>query len=78
MLDVASRYLLFPLKRAVADVLLPHLDMVSHEEICHWLTLGDMYFTLMPISLNLTFQYFSNLMLYWLHFSIFVTALMLV
>ncbi|KAJ0828900.1 putative chromatin remodeling & transcription regulator BTB-POZ family [Helianthus annuus] len=25
MFDVASRYLLFPLKRAVADALLPHL-----------------------------------------------------
>ncbi|KAJ1422787.1 SKP1/BTB/POZ domain superfamily [Sesbania bispinosa] len=43
MLDVASRYLLFPLKRAVADVLLPHLEMVSPEELCHWLILADMY-----------------------------------
>ncbi|TKY49955.1 BTB/POZ domain-containing protein [Spatholobus suberectus] len=43
MLDVASRYLLFPLKRVVADVLLPHLEMVSPEELCHWLTLADMY-----------------------------------
>lgn len=42
MLDVASRYLLFPLKRAVADVLLPHLEMVSPEELCHWLILADM------------------------------------
>ncbi|XP_020205842.1 BTB/POZ domain-containing protein At2g04740 [Cajanus cajan] len=43
MLDVASRYLLFPLKRAVADVLLPHLELVSPEELCHWLILADMY-----------------------------------
>ncbi|CAJ1965598.1 unnamed protein product [Sphenostylis stenocarpa] len=43
MLDVASRYLLFPLKRVVADVLLPHLERVSPEELCHWLILADMY-----------------------------------
>ncbi|KAK7304849.1 hypothetical protein VNO77_42740 [Canavalia gladiata] len=43
MLDVASRYLLFPLKRAVADVLLPQLEIVSPEELCHWLILADMY-----------------------------------
>ncbi|KAL2340404.1 hypothetical protein Fmac_008344 [Flemingia macrophylla] len=43
MLDVASRYLLFSLKRAVADVLLPHLEMLSPEELCHWLILADMY-----------------------------------
>ncbi|XP_050208118.1 BTB/POZ domain-containing protein At2g04740 [Mercurialis annua] len=43
MFDAASRYLLFPLKRAVADVLLPHLEMVSPAEICHWLVLADMY-----------------------------------
>ncbi|KAK4743429.1 hypothetical protein SAY87_001430 [Trapa incisa] len=43
MFDAASRYLLFPLKRAVADVLLPHLEMVSPAELCHWLTLSDMY-----------------------------------
>ncbi|KAL1340266.1 hypothetical protein HN51_026676 [Arachis hypogaea] len=43
MFDVASRYLLFPLKRAVADVLLPHLEMVSPEELCHWLILADLY-----------------------------------
>ncbi|KAL2340379.1 hypothetical protein Fmac_008319 [Flemingia macrophylla] len=36
MLDVASRYLMFSLKRAVADVLLPHLEMLSPEELCHW------------------------------------------
>ncbi|XP_072982610.1 BTB/POZ domain-containing protein At2g04740 isoform X2 [Typha latifolia] len=43
MFDVASRYLLFPLKRAVADVLLPHLELVSAAELCHWLVLADMY-----------------------------------
>ncbi|KAJ8649168.1 hypothetical protein MRB53_002191 [Persea americana] len=41
--DAASRYLLFPLKRAAADVLLPHLEMVSPAEICHWLIISDMY-----------------------------------
>lgn len=41
--DAASRYLLFPLKRAAADVLLPHLEMVPPAEICHWLILSDMY-----------------------------------
>ncbi|EEF30101.1 protein binding protein, putative [Ricinus communis] len=43
MFDAASRYLLFPLKRAVADALLPHLEMVSPAELCHWLILADMY-----------------------------------
>lgn len=43
MFDAASRYLLFPLKRAVADVLLPYLEMVSPPELCHWLILSDMY-----------------------------------
>ncbi|KAI3858905.1 hypothetical protein MKX03_006974 [Papaver bracteatum] len=43
MFDAASRYLLFPLKRAVADVLLPHLEMVSPAELCHWLTLSELY-----------------------------------
>ncbi|XP_047306897.1 BTB/POZ domain-containing protein At2g04740 [Impatiens glandulifera] len=41
--DAASRYLLFPLKRAAADVLLPHLEMVSPAEMCSWLILSDMY-----------------------------------
>ncbi|XP_054797223.1 BTB/POZ domain-containing protein At2g04740 isoform X2 [Prosopis cineraria] len=41
MFDAASRYLLFPLKRAVADALLPHLEMVSPAELCHWLILAD-------------------------------------
>ncbi|XP_024979297.1 BTB/POZ domain-containing protein At2g04740 isoform X2 [Cynara cardunculus var. scolymus] len=43
MFDAASRYLLFPLKRAVADALLPHLEMVPPAELCHWLILSDMY-----------------------------------
>ncbi|XP_059661170.1 BTB/POZ domain-containing protein At2g04740 [Cornus florida] len=43
MFDAASRYLLFPLKRAVADVLLPHLENVPPAELCHWLVLSDMY-----------------------------------
>lgn len=42
MFDAASRYLLFPLKRAVADVLLPHLEMVLPAELCQWLILSDM------------------------------------
>ncbi|KAK3005372.1 hypothetical protein RJ639_017283 [Escallonia herrerae] len=43
MFDAASRYLLFPLKRAVADALLAHLEMVPPAELCHWLTLSDIY-----------------------------------
>ncbi|KAJ1699859.1 hypothetical protein LUZ63_008371 [Rhynchospora breviuscula] len=43
MFDAASRYLLFPLKRAVADVLLPQLEMVTPAELCHWLILSDIY-----------------------------------
>ncbi|KAL5729771.1 hypothetical protein ACHQM5_002673 [Ranunculus cassubicifolius] len=43
LFDVASRYLLFPLKRAVGDVLLPHLEALSPAELCHWLILSDMY-----------------------------------
>ncbi|PKA47298.1 BTB/POZ domain-containing protein [Apostasia shenzhenica] len=43
MFDAASRYLLFPLKRAVADALLPHLEMASPAELCHWLILSDLY-----------------------------------
>lgn len=48
MFDAASRYLLFPLKRAVADALQPHLEMVSPAELCHWLILADMYGYLLP------------------------------
>ncbi|KAH9606619.1 hypothetical protein KSS87_013055 [Heliosperma pusillum] len=43
LFDAASRYLLFPLKRAVADALLPHLETASPTELCHWLLLADMY-----------------------------------
>lgn len=43
MFDAASRYLLFSLKRAVADALLPHLEMAPPAELCHWLILSDMY-----------------------------------
>ncbi|TVU01901.1 hypothetical protein EJB05_52629, partial [Eragrostis curvula] len=43
LFDIASRYLLFPLKRVVADMLLPHLERVSPAELCHWLMLSDMY-----------------------------------
>ncbi|KAL9248544.1 BTB/POZ domain-containing protein [Drosera capensis] len=43
MFDAASRYFLLPLKRAVADALLPHLEMASPAEVCHWLLLADMY-----------------------------------
>ncbi|XP_062232994.1 BTB/POZ domain-containing protein At2g04740 [Phragmites australis] len=43
LFDVASRYLLFPLKRVVADMLLPHLECASPEELCHWLMLSDIY-----------------------------------
>ncbi|CAM6049054.1 unnamed protein product [Sphagnum compactum] len=41
--DAASRYLLFPLNRAVTDALLPHLETASPSELCHWLLLADMY-----------------------------------
>ncbi|KAI0504009.1 hypothetical protein KFK09_014956 [Dendrobium nobile] len=43
MFDAASRYLLFSLKRAVADALLSHLEMASPAELCHWVILSDMY-----------------------------------
>ncbi|CAH9054519.1 unnamed protein product [Cuscuta epithymum] len=43
LFDAASRYLLFPLKRAVADALLPHLEMVPPVDLCRWLVLSDMY-----------------------------------
>uniref|UniRef100_A0A0D9WPS4 BTB domain-containing protein n=1 Tax=Leersia perrieri TaxID=77586 RepID=A0A0D9WPS4_9ORYZ len=43
LFDIASRYLLFPLKRAVADILLPYLEHVSPAELCHWLMLSDIY-----------------------------------
>uniref|UniRef100_A0A0E0A8T6 BTB domain-containing protein n=1 Tax=Oryza glumipatula TaxID=40148 RepID=A0A0E0A8T6_9ORYZ len=43
LFDIASRYLLFPLKRVVADILLPYLEHVSPAELCHWLMLSDIY-----------------------------------
>ncbi|KAL3677801.1 hypothetical protein R1sor_020757 [Riccia sorocarpa] len=43
MFDAASRYLLFPLKRAVVDVLLPQLETTPPAELCRWLLLADMY-----------------------------------
>ncbi|KAH9305006.1 hypothetical protein KI387_009410 [Taxus chinensis] len=43
IIDAASRYLLFSLKRAVADALLPHLELASPAELCDWLMLADMY-----------------------------------
>lgn len=43
LFDVASRYLVFPLKRVVADLLLPNLAHVSPAELCHWLMLSDIY-----------------------------------
>lgn len=43
LFDAASRYLLFPLKRAVADAMMPHLETVPPAELCHWLILSDMY-----------------------------------
>ncbi|KAK1267979.1 BTB/POZ domain-containing protein [Acorus gramineus] len=43
MFDIASRYLVFPFKRAVADALLPHLEMASPADLCNWLLLSDMY-----------------------------------
>ncbi|KAL2641705.1 hypothetical protein R1flu_009292 [Riccia fluitans] len=43
MFDAASRYLLFPLKRAVVDVLLPQLETTPPAELCRWLLLSDMY-----------------------------------
>lgn len=49
MFDAASRYLLFPMKRAVADVLLPQLEMVSPAELCNWLVLSEMYAPHLPL-----------------------------
>lgn len=43
LFDAASRYLLFPLKRVVADALVPHLETATPGELCHWLLLADMY-----------------------------------
>lgn len=43
LFDAASRYLLFPLKKVVADALLPHLETATPEELCHWILAADMY-----------------------------------
>ncbi|KAJ0703188.1 putative chromatin remodeling & transcription regulator BTB-POZ family [Helianthus annuus] len=56
MFDAASRYLLFPFKRAVADALLPHLQMVPPSQLCHWLILSDMYVT---VTMCLFYQFFE-------------------
>lgn len=57
LFDAASRYLLFPLKRAVADALLPHLEMVPPAELCHWLILSDMYVFLVLLSLLIVIHF---------------------
>jgi hypothetical protein len=59
LFDVASRYLLFPLKRVVADMLLPHLEHVSPAELCHWLMLSDMYVCLLLLMLVIVIILFS-------------------
>ncbi|MCO5579538.1 hypothetical protein L7F22_033394 [Adiantum nelumboides] len=43
LFDAASRYLLFPLKKVVADALLPHLETATPVKLCHWLLAADMY-----------------------------------
>lgn len=43
LFDAASRYLLFPLKRAVTDALLPQLETASPADLCGWLLLADKY-----------------------------------
>lgn len=43
LLDAASRYLLFPLKKLVADALMPHLETATPGELCNWLLAADMY-----------------------------------
>eukprot|EP00850_Spirogloea_muscicola_P013976 SM000097S24829 [mRNA] locus=s97:483182:486885:- [translate_table: standard] len=41
--EAASRYLLFSLKRATADALIPQLETASTSEICTWLEIADLY-----------------------------------
>lgn len=41
--DAASRYLLFPLKRAVTDALMPQLETATPADLCGWLLLADKY-----------------------------------
>lgn len=43
LFDAASRYLLFPLKKVVADAVLPHLETATPAELCQWLLTADMY-----------------------------------
>ncbi|CAI5520213.1 unnamed protein product [Closterium sp. Naga37s-1] len=43
VIDAAARFLLFPLKRAVADALIPHLHSADMPSLCHWLLAADMY-----------------------------------
>jgi len=43
--DAASRYLLFPLKRAVTDALMPQLETATPADLCGWLLLADKYVT---------------------------------
>ena len=42
VMEAASRYLLFPLQRAVAEVLLPQLDPATPAELCNWLLMADL------------------------------------
>ncbi|KAM0894297.1 hypothetical protein ACQ4PT_024569 [Festuca glaucescens] len=45
LLDVASRYMLFPLKPILTALPLPHLDLdhVSPAQLCRWLMLSDLF-----------------------------------
>ncbi|CAI5472101.1 unnamed protein product [Closterium sp. Yama58-4] len=43
VIDAAARFLLFPLKRAVADALIPHLHSADMPSLCHWLLAADLY-----------------------------------
>eukprot|EP00897_Mesotaenium_endlicherianum_P004572 jgi/Mesen1/4142/ME000218S03252 len=41
--EAASRYLVFSLKRAAADALLPQLEAATPSDICYWLLLAEKY-----------------------------------
>lgn len=43
VVEAAARYLLFPLKRAVATALIPSLAAATPGEICYWLQFADLY-----------------------------------
>ncbi|XP_057525964.1 BTB/POZ domain-containing protein At2g04740 isoform X2 [Amaranthus tricolor] len=60
LFDAASRYLLFPLKRAVADALLPHLEMASPSDLCHWLLLADIISSFVALVFNISFISFRE------------------